>query len=55
MLVMLAKQAFDAASWPTTINTGRYMYPLSNNVRNVEDADSQRDGAFARAKKAFQT
>jgi len=37
MLINLAKQAFEAASWPTTINTGRYMFPLDDNTRNVAD------------------
>lgn len=39
MLISLAKAAFDAASWPTTIATGRYMFPLANNVQNVALVD----------------
>jgi hypothetical protein len=35
MLIKLAQTAFDAAGWPTKIDTGRYMYPLGNNLRNV--------------------
>jgi hypothetical protein len=35
MLIKLAKSAFQAASWPTVISTGRYMYPLRDNIRNV--------------------
>ncbi|KAI7777115.1 uncharacterized protein LA080_004017 [Diaporthe eres] len=35
MLVKVAQAAFDAAGWPTKIDTGRYMYPLGNNLRNV--------------------
>ena len=35
MLVKLAKAAFDAASWPTAVSTGRYMFPLGDNIRNV--------------------
>lgn len=35
MLINLAREAFEAASWPTSINTGRYMFPLGDNTRNV--------------------
>ncbi len=35
MLINLAKAAFEHASWPTTINTGRRMFPLGDNGRNV--------------------
>lgn len=35
MLIKLAKAAFEAASWPTQIAAGRYMYPLDNNLCNV--------------------
>ncbi len=35
MLLTLAKAAFDAASWPTTISTGRYMFHLGDNIRHV--------------------
>ncbi|KAH8759977.1 amidase signature domain-containing protein [Diaporthe sp. PMI_573] len=35
MLIKLAQTAFDAAGWPTKIDTGRYMYPLGNNLCNV--------------------
>lgn len=35
MLIKLAQAAFNAAGWPTKIDTGRYMYPLGNNLRNV--------------------
>jgi hypothetical protein len=53
MLIKLAKAAFESASWPTTIDTGRYMYSLADNVRNVANfvaTDSQSDGALARNK-----
>ena len=35
MLISLAKAAFGYASWPTSISTGWYMFPLGNNCRNV--------------------
>lgn len=38
MLIKLATAAFEKASWPTTIQTGRYMYPLASNSRNVESS-----------------
>jgi len=44
MLLKLAKAAFDAASWPTTIATGRYMFPLGDNTRNVALANGQGAG-----------
>ena len=50
MLIKLAKAAFESASWPTTIDTGRYMYALADNIRNVADftvTESLRDGAIA--------
>lgn len=38
MLIKLATAAFKAASWPTTIATGRLMFPIWDNVRNVKDS-----------------
>lgn len=35
MLIKLAEAAFRAASWPTSVDVGRYMFPLADNVRNV--------------------
>lgn len=35
MLISLAKAAFEHANWPTSISTGRYMFPLGDNCRNV--------------------
>jgi hypothetical protein len=35
MLIKLARAAFSKASWPTCIQTSRYMYPLGDNSRNV--------------------
>jgi hypothetical protein len=51
MLISLAKAAFEAESWPTAIATGRYMFPLGNNSRNVgEEHMAQSDGSFSYAK-----
>lgn len=38
MLIKLAEAAFTKASWPTSIQTGRHMYPPANNTRNVGSA-----------------
>lgn len=44
MLIKLAKAAFEAASWPTVVSTGRYMYPLAENIRNVALVDEYSAG-----------
>ena len=36
MLIELVHAALKAASWPTKISTGRLMYKLGDNVRNVD-------------------
>ncbi|KAI9670069.1 MAG: hypothetical protein M1817_004549, partial [Caeruleum heppii] len=41
MLIKLAEAAFQAASWPTRVLTGRYTFELGKNVRNVEDQASR--------------
>lgn len=47
MLINLAKAAFEAVSWPTTIATGRYMFSLGDNNRNVGDEQVvEPDGGF---------
>lgn len=38
MLIKLAKAAFQAASWHTRLDVGRYMLPLGENLRNVAPA-----------------
>ncbi|KAI1357319.1 putative amidase [Xylaria arbuscula] len=35
MLINLARAMFEAEAWPTTILTGRYMYEVGKNGRNV--------------------
>jgi hypothetical protein len=35
MLIKLAEADFRAALWPTSVDVGRYMFPLADNVRNV--------------------
>lgn len=43
MLINLARKAFEDANWRTTIDTGRYMYPLAENIRNVADVGVTED------------
>jgi hypothetical protein len=45
MLIRLAEKAFEASKWPTTISTGRYMFPLADNIRNVADVTSASETA----------
>ncbi|KAG9504818.1 hypothetical protein J7337_004796 [Fusarium musae] len=35
MLIKLATEAFKKAGWPTGVQTGRYVYPVADNARNV--------------------
>ncbi|KAF2652401.1 putative amidase [Lophiostoma macrostomum CBS 122681] len=52
MLISLAKAAFESVSWPTSIATGRYMFPLGNNTRNVaEEIANAPDQGFLRHKR----
>lgn len=46
MLVNLAKAALESASWPTEIMTGRYMFELGDNVRNVADQPTKFNGQY---------
>ena len=39
MLLDLASAAMKAASWPTTVNTGRYTFPVADNTRNAAKVD----------------
>jgi hypothetical protein len=41
MLINLAKGALDKARWPTNIATGRYMFPLGDNLRNIAFVESK--------------
>ncbi|KAJ6180918.1 hypothetical protein N7519_011379 [Penicillium mononematosum] len=38
-LVLPSEAAFRAASWPTSVDVGRDMFPLADNVRNVAPVD----------------
>ncbi|KAF2820532.1 hypothetical protein CC86DRAFT_387012 [Ophiobolus disseminans] len=55
MFIELAKAALSQASWPTRISTGRLMYPIGDNLRNVENIQTDEFGAgFCVAKKMQQ-
>jgi len=43
MLIDLARKAFKTASWPTTIDVGRYMFPLAENTRNVAEVKTSEE------------
>ncbi len=48
MLIKLAKAAFESAFWRTSIATGRYMYPLPDNLRDSADVtESQQSASFS--------
>ncbi|KAF5542839.1 amidase signature domain-containing protein [Fusarium phyllophilum] len=53
MLIKLATEAFTKAGWPTSIRTGRYMYPVADNARNVGSASSD-SPAFETRQRAVQ-
>lgn len=53
MLIKLAKAAFEKASWPITINTGRYMYPLANNLRNVAPPSQDTPNTYHQTRQAI--
>lgn len=54
MLIKLATEAFKKAGWPTSIQTGRYMYPVADNARNVGSASLDSLVAFETRQKAVQ-
>lgn len=54
MLIKLATAAFKKASWPTSIQTGRYVYPLANNSRNVGPAIADSSITYENRRKVLQ-
>jgi hypothetical protein len=54
MLIKLAAAAFKKASWPTSIQTGRYMYPLANNSRNSGSAPADSPPTYETKRDAVQ-
>lgn len=53
MLIDLARQAFSAAHWPTTIKAGRLMFEIGDNVQHtalvVPDETKESDAAVPKA------
>jgi hypothetical protein len=41
MLVRVAKDALNKVGWPTEVLTGRLMFPLGSNERNVSEPDTE--------------
>ncbi|KAG5755894.1 hypothetical protein H9Q70_001490 [Fusarium xylarioides] len=54
MLIKLANEAFKNAGWPTSIDTGRYMYPVADNARNVGSASGESLEAYETRQRAVQ-
>lgn len=54
MLIELARAAFSKASWPTSIQTGRYMYSLGDNSRNVGSSNSNASISYETRRKGLQ-
>jgi hypothetical protein len=52
MLIKLANAAFKKAKWPVTIDTGRYMYPLADNLRNVAPPTGDSPATYLRIREA---
>lgn len=53
MLIELARAAFSKASWPTSIQTGRYMYALGDNSRNVGSSNGKASISYETRRKAL--
>ncbi|KAF5614520.1 D-mandelate dehydrogenase [Fusarium sp. NRRL 25303] len=54
MLIKLATEAFKKAGWPTSIQTGRYMYPVADNARNVGSESGESLAAYETRQRAVQ-
>ncbi|RKL49535.1 hypothetical protein BFJ72_g994 [Fusarium proliferatum] len=54
MLIKLSTEAFKKAGWPTSIQTGRYMYPVADNARNAGSESGESLAAYEMRQKAVQ-
>ncbi|KAK4141694.1 uncharacterized protein C8A04DRAFT_30681 [Dichotomopilus funicola] len=54
MLIELARAALNKASWPTSIQTGRYMYPLGDDSRNVGSPNDKAGISYETRRKGLQ-
>ncbi|KLO88509.1 Uncharacterized protein LW93_3878 [Fusarium fujikuroi] len=54
MLIRLATEAFKKAGWPTSIQTGRYMYPVADNATNVGSVSGESLAAYETRQVAVQ-
>ncbi|KAF5611513.1 amidase [Fusarium subglutinans] len=54
MLIKLATEAFKKAGWPTSIQTGRYMYPVADNARNAGSVPGDSLAAYETRQRAVQ-
>ncbi|KAF5561880.1 amidase signature domain-containing protein [Fusarium napiforme] len=55
MLIKFATEAFKKAGWPTSIQTGRYMYPAAENARNVDSTPIDRPLTFEMRQTLWET
>ncbi|KAG4252847.1 hypothetical protein FPRO03_08296 [Fusarium proliferatum] len=54
ILIKLATEALKKAGWPTSIQTGRYMYPVADNARNAGSESGESLAAYEMRQKAVQ-
>ncbi|KLP03653.1 related to D-mandelate dehydrogenase [Fusarium fujikuroi] len=54
MLIKLDTEAFKKAGWPRSIQTGRYMYPVADNARNVGSVSGESLAAYETRQRAVQ-
>ncbi|KAG4288738.1 hypothetical protein FPRO06_03560 [Fusarium proliferatum] len=54
MLIKLATEALKKSGWPTSIQTGRYMYPVADNARNAGSESGESLAAYEMRQKAVQ-
>ncbi|KAF5255207.1 hypothetical protein FANTH_133 [Fusarium anthophilum] len=54
MLIKLATKAFKKAGWPTSTQTGRYMYTVADNARNAGSVPGESLAAYETRQRAVQ-
>ncbi|KLP10940.1 D-mandelate dehydrogenase [Fusarium fujikuroi] len=54
MLIKIDTEAFKKAGWPRSIQTGRYMYPVADNARNVGSVSGESLAAYETRQRAVQ-
>ncbi|KAF5665711.1 D-mandelate dehydrogenase [Fusarium denticulatum] len=54
MPIKLATEAFKKAGWPTSVQTGRYMYPVADSARNIGSVPSESLATYETNQRAVQ-